>query len=134
MSLRSPGPSRREGQAHRGYSLAEALGTLTVTTLVAVWFVAGSEHDSASLYTRPKGDVPEVLARRLALKGPVICQSAEVAPSEPPINVRLQLTLQVSGAFKDSVTGIRLPFTGVSDVLDGTAVEVESANEYGVND
>ena len=44
------------------------------------------------------------------------------------------MTLQVSGAFKDSVTGIRLPFTGVSDVLDGTAVEVESANEYGVND
>src|SRR4051812_44361366 len=96
--------------------------------------VDGSEHASASLYKRPPGDFPELLARRLALIGPVICQSAEVAPSVPAIDMRLHETLHVSGALIDNDTGTMLPFAGESVVLDGVALELAKANEYGRND
>src|SRR4029077_9222500 len=127
---RSPGPPGERARL-RGYSLAGA-GTVTAAALIADRLVAGSVHVSASLYRRPV--LPKAVARRLALIGPVICQSADVAPSVPAIDVRLHETLQVSGALIERVTGTMAPFAGESDVLDETAVEFASANEYGVND
>jgi hypothetical protein len=70
---------------------------------------------------------------RLTLKGPVICQSAAVAPSVPLTCTTLQNVSQVMGAFTDSDTGTNSPF-GLRLLGEALMLEFAKGNEYGAKD
>src|SRR5438105_4361044 len=93
---------------------------------------ASSEQRSVNVYVRPFLALPERSARNAAVRSPVICQSAAVAPSLPVIWTIRQEALQLSAGAAFTDTAVMLPLGGHKLLGEAaTLVMLASGNECG---